>query len=58
VTVDAIVQSPSSSTILLNKQSVAAARHQYVEHRAGLVDRVPHPVLLAVDGDRHFLPHA
>ena len=34
---------------------VAAALHQYVEHCTVLVHRAPQPVLLAVDGDHHFV---
>src|SRR6266853_3178678 len=34
---------------------VAAALHQYVEHRTVLVYRAPQPVLLAVDGDHHLI---
>src|SRR5882757_3031945 len=37
------------------RMPVAAALHQYVEHRTVLVHRAPQPVLLAVDGDHHFV---
>jgi hypothetical protein len=34
---------------------VTAALHQYVENRTVLVHRAPQSVLLAVEGDHHFV---